>query len=225
MSIWSRIAAAISSLASGEGLSAVFERLRTPPERSVGFTIAVIALGAKMAKADGRVTRDEVTAFREVFDIPPDAEQDAARVFNLARQDVAGFDDYARRIGAMFSADSSVLCDLIDGLFHIAVADGTYHPNEDDFLHRVAQIFGMDETDFRRVRARFVADAAPDPYDVLGVSRDMPVDEIRKAWRALVRETHPDAMMARGLPEEAVKMAEKRLIVLNQAWEEIQEAA
>jgi DnaJ like chaperone protein len=225
MSIWSRIAAAIASLASGEGLSAVFEKLRTPPERSVAFTIAVIALGAKMAKADGQVTRDEVTAFREVFHIPPDAEAGAARVFNLARQDVAGFDDYARRIGAMFEADSSVFCDLMEGLFHIAVADGQYHQKEDDFLFRVAEIFGMSEPAFRRVRARFVADAAPDPYDVLGVSRDASVDEIRNAWRQLVRETHPDAMIARGLPEEAVKMAEKRLIVLNRAWEEIQEAA
>jgi DnaJ like chaperone protein len=225
MSIWSRIAAAVSSLASGEGLSAIFERLRTPPERSIAFTIAVIALGAKMAKADGQVTRDEVTAFREVFHIPEGAEAQAARVFNLARQDVAGFDDYARRIGAMFASDSSVLCDLMDGLFHIAVADGHYHPKEDDFLHQVAGIFGMDDAAFRRVRARFVADAAPDPYEVLGVAQGAPMDEVRAAWRQLVRETHPDAMIARGLPEEAVKMAEKRLIVLNRAWEEIQEAA
>ena len=88
MSLWTRISDAIGALASGEGLSAVFDRLRTPPDRSVAFTIAVIALGAKMAKADGQVTRDEVTAFREVFHIPPSEEPNAARVFNLARQDI-----------------------------------------------------------------------------------------------------------------------------------------
>lgn len=222
MSIWSRIAAAISSLASGEALSAVFDRLRTPPERSVGFTIAVIALGAKMAKADGQVTRDEVTAFREVFHIPDHAEEQAAKVFNLARQDVAGFEEYAQRIGRMFEPQSSVLTDLLEGLFHIAVADGEYHPNEDDFLHQVAGIFGMGEGPFRRLRARFVSDAAPDPYDILGVTPDMSMDDIQKVWRGHVRESHPDAMIARGLPEEAVKMAEKRLIALNRAWEEIQ---
>jgi len=225
MSIWTRIANAIASLAAGEGLSAVFEKLRTPPEKSVAFTIAVIALGAKMAKADGRVTRNEVAAFREVFHIPPEDEAQAARVFNLARQDVAGFDDYARRIGNMFSADSEVLCDLIDGLFHIAVADGTYDAKEDDFLQTVAEKIGMDDAAFRRVRARFVADTAPDPYDVLGVTRDASLEDIRTVWRAQVRHTHPDALIARGLPEEAVKLAEKRLIVLNRAWEEIQEAA
>ena len=91
MSLWSRIQDALSALAKGEGLSAVFDRLRSPPERSVAFTIAVIALSAKMAKADGRVTRDEVMAFRQVFHIPPAEERAAARVFNLAREDVAGF--------------------------------------------------------------------------------------------------------------------------------------
>ncbi len=225
MSIWTRIANAIASLTAGEGLSAVFDKLRTPPERSSAFTIAVIALGAKMAKADGLVTRDEVTAFREVFHIPADAEDQAARVFNLARQDVAGFDDYARRIGRMFPAESGVLCDLMEGLFHIAVADGSYHPNEDDFLQQVAGIFGMDDRQFRGLRARFVPDAAPDPYEVLGVDPGAPLDEIRSAWRRLVRDSHPDAMIARGLPEEAVKMAEARLIAVNKAWEEISEKA
>ncbi len=221
MSIWSRIGAALQALASGEGLSAIFDRLRTPPERSVAFTIAVIALGAKMAKADGLVTRDEVAAFREVFTIPPEEEENAARVFNLARTDVAGFEEYARRIRVMFRDDRRALTDLLEGLFHIAVADGDYHPNEDSFLLRVAGIFDVDERAFRAIRTRFVPDAAPDPYVVLGLPNDATVDDARAAWRRLVRETHPDRLLARGLPEEAIRMAEKRLIAINRAWEEI----
>ena len=221
MSIWSRIADAIAALAAGESLSSVFEKLRTPPERSVGFTIAVIALGAKMAKADGQVTRDEVTAFREVFHIPPAEEANAARLYNLARQDVAGFEEYAARIAAMFEAADGTLCDLMEGLFHIAVADGNYHPNEDQFLARVAEIFGLTERQFRALRSRFVPDAEPDPRDVLGVDPDASIEEARAAWRQLVRESHPDRMMARGLPEEAVKLAEKRLVAINRAWEAI----
>jgi DnaJ like chaperone protein len=221
MSIWTRIADALAALTSGEGLSAVFERLRTPPERSVGFAIAVIALGAKMAKADGQVTRDEVTAFREVFFIPPAEEKNAARVFNLARQDVAGFEDYARRIAAMFGDGDPVLCDLMEGLFHIALADGQYHPKEDDFLERVAGIFGIGAARFKAVRARFVPDAEPDPWDVLGVAPGAPIDEVRAAWRQAVRDSHPDRMIARGVPEEGVRLAEKRLVAINRAWEEI----
>ncbi|TNF20113.1 MAG: molecular chaperone DjiA [Rhodobacteraceae bacterium] len=221
MSIWSRIQAALAALASGEPLSEVFGRLRTPPERSVAFTIAVIALGAKMAKADGTVTRDEVTAFREVFHIAPEDEAQAARVFNLARQDVAGYEDYARRIRAMFDEAHIALCDLMEGLFHIAVADGGYHPAEDDFLRNVARIFGLEDREFLALRTRFVPDAPKDPYSVLGARPDMPLDEIRKVWRQAVREGHPDRMIARGVPEEAIRLSEKRLIDINKAWEEI----
>ncbi len=221
MSIWSRILDALSALRHGESLSAVFDRLRSPPEQSVGFTIAVIALGAKIAKADGQVTRDEVSAFREVFHIPPEDEAAAGRVFNLARQDVAGFEDYARRVERMFGSGSDALSDLLEGLFHIAVSDGDYHPDEDVFLRRVQEIFGVGDLAFRRMRARFVPDSEADPYEILGVSPEAPLDEIRRAWRDLVREGHPDRMIARGVPEEAVKMAERRIQAINHAWEEI----
>ena len=224
MSIWTRITDALSALTSGDSLSDVFATLRTPPERTVAFAIAVIALGAKMAKADGHVTRDEVTAFREVFTIPAGEEKNAGKLFNLARTDVAGFEDYAHKIKAMYGDDDAApLCELLEGLFHIALADGYYHPNEDAFLTRVAEIFGMDDMVFKRLRAQFVPDAERDPYDVLGVTPKTSMTEIKKAWRQLVRDTHPDRLMAKGVPEEAVKMAQKRMIAINRAWDDINE--
>ncbi len=221
MTIWERITQALSALTSGEALSAMFDRLRTPPEKSVAFTIAVIALGAKMAKADGQVTRDEVLAFRRVFTIPDDEAANASRVFNLARQDVAGYDAYARKIAAMFGSGDRVLIDLMEGLFEVAVADGSYHDAEDAFLRDVSNIFGLGDRCFRSLVSRFVPDAAPDPYEVLGVSPDAAPDVIRAAWRQAVRDTHPDRLRARGLPDEAVQLAEHRLVAINQAWEEI----
>lgn len=221
MSIWSRIVAAISALAAGEGLSAAFERLRTPPERSVAFTIAIIALGAKMAKADGRVTRDEVAAFRRIFTIPRGEEANAARVFDLARQDVAGFDAWARRIARMFRRQPAALEDILDGLFRVAVVDGDYHPAEDAFLAEVARIFALPEATFRRLRARHVPGSRPDPYEVLGIAPDAPLEALRAAWRAAVRSAHPDRAMARGLPPEAVRLAEDRLVQINEAWDQI----
>lgn len=221
MSIWTRIAQALSALTKGESLSQVFERLIGPPERSVAFTIAVIALGAKMAKADGKVTRDEVSAFRTIFTIAPEDEADAARVFDLARQDVAGFDAYARKIAAMFGAGDRVLTDLMEGLFHIALADGEYHAAEAGFLAEVAGIFGLSERDFRALERRFAPGEHPDPYEVLGLPHGAPMAEVRKAWRQAVRESHPDGMRARGVPPEAVKLAEERLVAVNRAWDEI----
>lgn len=231
MSLWSRIAAALAALASGEGLGVVFDRLRVAPERSVGFTIAVIALGAKMAKADGEVTLKEVSAFRRIFVIPPEEEVNAARVFNLARQDVAGFDTYAQKISLMFrrtdeplcADDRNVLIDLIEGLFNIALADGRFHPREDSFLAQVATIFGLDDRCYATLRARFVEGTERDPFDVLGISADADIEAARAAWRQAVKESHPDAMIARGVPREALKLAERRLIAINSAWQEIQQ--
>lgn len=221
MSIWARISEALSALAAGESLASVFEKLRTPPERSVAFTIAVIALGAKMAKADGLVTKDEVSAFREVFYIPKEEEENAATVFNMARTDVAGFEEYARKIARMFDEAHATLFDLLEGLFVIAVADGDYHSAEDEYLSRVATIFGITSREFKALRAQFVPDAEPDPWDILGVDPDAPMADVRRAWRQAVRESHPDQMIARGVPEEAIKLAEKRMVAINRAWEVI----
>ncbi|MBL4808312.1 MAG: molecular chaperone DjiA [Rhodobacteraceae bacterium] len=222
MSIWTRITEAIAALTSGEGLTAVFDRLTTPPERSIGFTIAVIALGAKMAKADGQVTRDEVVAFRQIFQIAQADEAQAAKVFNLARQDVAGFESYAAKVAKMFKDDREILVDLLEGLFHIAMADGNYHPKEDEFLAQVAKIFGLPDAQFQCIRTRYVPGLTPDPYSILGVKHTSTFDQIRSKWRKLVRENHPDMMVARGLPKEAVTLATTRLTNINLAWEEIQ---
>ncbi len=232
MSIWTRIAEALAALASGEGLAAVFDRLRAAPapERSVGFTIAILALAAKMAKADGTVTRDEVNAFRAIFALPPQEEANAARVFNLARQDVAGFDTYARKIAALFNTSGDALCaddrniliDILEALFAIAMADGAYHPREDAFLGEVAEIFGLDSRSFSSVRARYVEGAKRDPFDVLCAPPDATLEELRRAWRVAVKESHPDGMIARGVPPEAVQLAARRLIAINEAWRDVQ---
>jgi DnaJ like chaperone protein len=221
MSIWTRITEALAGLmARGEGLLAIFERRRAP-ERSVAFTIAVVSLGAKMAKADGLVRPSEVTAFRQVFQIAPEDEAAAARVFNLARQDVAGFDTYAERIAAMFRDQPRVLEDILEGLFHIAMADGRYHEGEEGFLERVAEIFGVPPLAFDLIEARHLAGRAADPWQVLGVARDAELPAIRARWRDLVRAHHPDKMIARGLPVETINLANARLATINAAWEEI----
>lgn len=224
MSIWLRISEALAALTKGESLTTVFEKLKTPPERSIAFTIAVIGIGAKMAKADGLVTKDEVAAFRQIFFIPKSDEAQAARVFNLARQDVAGYEVYAATIAKLFKDNQPALENLIEGLFHIAMADGHYHPSENDFIHRVGKIFNVDEVAFRGIRTRFVPDAEPDAYDVLGVSPQMSLEEIRNVWRKKIRENHPDHIIAQGLPEEAITLATKHMIAINKAWEEISDA-
>ena len=224
MSIWSRIRAALGVLATGEPLSAVFDRLRTPPERSIAFTIAVIALGAKMAKADGRVTRDEIAAFRRIFHIPPAEESNAARVYNLACIEVAGFEGYAGQVARMFQGRPRVLADLLEGLVFIAAADGAYHSGEAGFLAEVARIFGIGEVEFRAIRARHLP-GEHDPWAILELPPGTQPEIVRQRHRALVRRLHPDQMISRGVPEEARRLAEQRLALVTAAYREVMQEA
>ena len=211
-SFWQRIADRLAAIVGAR-------RPATPPERSVAFTIAVIALGAKLAKADGAVARSEVAAFRRVFIIPRSEEKNAARVFDLARQDVAGFDAWARRIAAMFPPGDPVLADVVEGLFIIAVADSDLHEAEIIFIDEVARIFGLPPAQVAAIRARHDRRQGCPSCEVLGVTPDTPLPEARRRWRELVRESHPDRALARGLPPEAIRLAEARTRALNEAWE------
>lgn len=191
------------------------------PDRSVAFTIAVISLGAKMAKADGQVRIEEVRVFREIFRLTPRDEAAAARVFNLARQDVAGFETYARRIARIFATDPILLEDVLDGLFEIALADGIYSPEEETFLATVAALFGIPPSVFACIEARHLSGGRRDPWQVLGVPRGADIATVRSRWRDLVRQHHPDLVLARGLPPESIALANTRIATINAAWEEI----
>jgi DnaJ like chaperone protein len=222
MSIWTRIADVIQSIGESVGgfLQQVIARNPAPPEKSVAFTIGMIALGAKMAKADGVVSQSEIDAFKQVFHIPDGELAAVARVFNLAKQDTAGFETYARQIARLFDAQHAILEDVLDGLFHIAKADNAFHPGEHGFLREVASIFGFTAADFARIRARHVA-VPDDPYLILGIGRDAPAEEIRRRYRELVREYHPDRHIAAGVPEEMIEIATERLQKINEAYERV----
>ena len=214
MSIWQRIAGTFQEV--GDSVTGFFGST-TPPEKSVAFTIGMIALSAKMAKADGTVTKDEVAAFGQVFQVPEKDRPAVARVFDLAKQDIAGFESYAKQVAALFPAGSDMLENVLDGLFHIAKADGAVHPDEVTFLSHIADVFGFDAKAFRRITARHVL-LADDPYEILGVDRDMPYEDIRKVHRKLVRELHPDKHVASGMPQELVLIATERLARINEAF-------
>ena len=194
------------------------------PRRRIAFTIAVIALGAKMATADGVVTRDEVAAFGEVFQVPPGEEGHVRLVFDLARKSTAGYESYARQVGRLFADDRAVLENLLGGLFHIALADGRIFPAEDAYLRKVAQHFGFDAADYTRIRALHVGAeeaAGEDPYAILGVLPGTPATAIREAYHRLVRESHPDLVIAQGLPPECIALATARIARINAAYERI----
>jgi DnaJ like chaperone protein len=205
-----------------EAEGATAESASGDPRRRVSFTIAMIALGAKMAKADGEVTRDEVSAFNEVFSVPPGEAAHMRMIFDLARRSTHGFDSYARQVGRLFAENRPVLEDLLGGLFHIALADDKLCAAEDAYLHEVARLFGFDDASYARIRATHCGTPPEDdPYAILGVAAGASAHEIRVAYRHLVRAHHPDALIAQGLPPEVLARASARIARINAAHDRL----
>ncbi len=240
MSIWGKIIGGAAGFALGGPLGALlgvvgghaFDRYRADDQpideegatKKIAFTIGVIALGAKMAKADGVVTRDEIAAFREVFRVPPEEVKNVGRVWDMARRTTDGYEAYAQQIAKLFNPGSPVLEELIGSLFHIAKADGVLHDSEVAYLKRVAEIFGFDDLAFDRLRATYVGDAGADPYSVLGVDPKADDEAVKAAYRRMIREHHPDKLIAQGLPDELVSAATERMAAVNSAWDRIKKA-
>lgn len=224
MSVWSRASELLSRLAAaGKGFLETPEWLRKETDRQVRFTIAVIALGAKLAKVDGTVTVNEVRVFREFFRIDRADEKHAAQVYNYARQSSAGYESYGRAVARLFPNNKKILGGVLDGLFHVAVADGNLKPAEVEFLHRLNELFGFSDEHFEGMLCRFSEDSSKNPYKILGVDPDSPIEDVQRRWRDLVRQNHPDILVAEGMPHEAIRLAERRLASYNDAWTMIRE--
>ena len=227
MSVWGKLAGIAAGYALGGvpgalvgGLAGHFALDRVN-DREIVFTIAMISLAAKMTRADGDVSPIEVQAVQDMMRVPEAEKANMERVFRLAQEDVAGFDSYAKQVAEIYTDSPQVLEDVLDVLFYIAYADGHLHPAEQQFLHIVAEIFAIAESDFKRLQARHDGSII-DPYTVLGLDRHANDARVKKAWLAAVRDNHPDQLQARGMPPEMMHIATARMAAINEAWETIQ---
>ena len=211
MSIWSSIAEAAQRLNPLSGPA--------DPLASTTFTIGVIALAAKLAKVDGRVTRGEVATFRTIFRVDPADEPRVAQVYDYFRQEAGNYEHYARQLRRLLG-DADVRRDVLDALFAIAMADGGLHEAEEAFLRRCAEIFEIGGDAFEGLLARWVP-GRWSPWEVLGLAPGAAPGEVRARYRELVRLSHPDALAARGVPPEMMALATRRLADLNRAYEEL----
>ncbi len=167
-----------------------------PDPGDVSFTAAIVGLGAKLAKADGLVTEDEVETFSRVFRAAPEDQDSVRRVFNLARQTVRGYESYAKQIARRYGDRPCLLEGILDGLFQIALADKIMTLEELEYLKSVSDAFGFSDDDFRRIQATHMGSEKDDPYIVLGLTHDADYDEVRKTYRQLMMDHHPDRIVA-----------------------------
>ena len=229
MSIWATLAGAAAGLLLGGPLGALagaaaggaidlgVRRAASPERRRVAFTIAAIALAAKMARADGDASPAEFATFQRLFHVDASEAGNARRFYELAQQSVAGFEAYAEQAAGLIGPGSPLLEDLLDALWLIAAVDG-FDPRELDYLDKVAARLGFDAAAAARVRNRHTAPADDDPWTILGVEPGADAATLRRAYHALVREYHPDRHLAEGVPAEFIRVTEARMAVINTAY-------
>lgn len=191
--------------------------------QNVAYSVALIALSAKMAKSDGKVTLDEVLAFRQKVDIPERDVTKVGQLWDLARQTPTGYEAYARQLRYLFGKKATVFEHLMGLLFHIANADGVITKKEDEYLNHVALELGFDQADFQRFK-RLYGDYPDDPYQILNISPDTDMETVRKVWIELMRQHHPDQLQAEGLPAEFIRSATDKVASINAAYESIRQS-
>jgi len=218
MGFWSKIASLAAKKPDGAECTECPPGL---PGEDPAFSTAVTALGAKLAKADGRADGGEFAAFAEVFQPDPGSERNVQMLYDLARQTTRGYESYAKRLAKRYRSCPQLLEDVLDGLFHIAVSDGAASEDELTYLATVADLFGLSPLTFRRIRATHLGAAADDPYVVLGVPADAPDEEVRAARRRLLADSHPDRVRARGLPEEFLDVFQAKAAAINEAFDAV----
>ena len=215
---------ALAGAALGGGADLVLLRLSSPERRQVAFTIAAIALAAKMARADGFASPQEFAVFERLFEVPASERANAARFYDLAKGSIAGFEAYATQAATLIGRGSPVLEDLLEALLLIAAVDG-FHGEELAYLDAVAARLGFDAAQWARIRARHVAATPDDPYTVLGVAPGSDLATVRAAYRDLVKRHHPDRHFAGGTPIEFIRVAEARMAAINAAYAALAKAA
>ena len=233
MTIWGKIIGSTTGFALGGPIGALlggaaghaldkFKTKQKLPEelalKQIGFTVGVIVLSAKMAKADGKVTKSEIKAFKQKINVPHNEIKNVARLWDQAKKTTDGFEDYAKQISSLLEKNSSVLEELLNLLVIIAEADGKITNLEKIYLKEVSNIFGFSEQDFERICSSKL-DEHIDPYQTLGVLKDTPLEEIKNKWKTLAMKHHPDKLVAQGIPQDIIETNTYRLKEINNAWD------
>ena len=187
--------------------------------KSIVFTAGVIALSAKMAKADGKVTKEEILTFRKLVQIPKDDINQVSKLWELAKETTDGYELYAKQIYSLFRNQPEILERILDILFEIAKSDGNIDATELNYLKNVSNIFNFDEIIFEKLLA--LHNPENNSFEILGVQISDTFEDIQKKWKEMVKNNHPDKLVGQGMPIEFIESANQKLAIINSAFEEI----
>ena len=191
------------------------------------FATSVIAISAKLAKADGKISKSEILAFKKIFEFPAEDEKAISNIFNSAKENIDDYKDIAEQVYKVFKSDRGLLFELLNSLFSIAYADGELHPKERNMLFEIAKVFQITSNEFESLNNIFDAKISTDntsinrSYKILGLSENASLEQVSNQYRKLIKEYHPDKLQGMGLPKEFIELANQKLSAINKAYTEI----
>tara|TARA_B100001250_G_scaffold234470_1_gene201347 strand:+ start:707 stop:1432 length:726 start_codon:yes stop_codon:yes gene_type:complete len=186
------------------------------------FALSLIILSAKLSKADGQVSKEELIAVKDKLKIPENELDQVGKIFNKAKEESAGYEPYAKQIAQIYKANINVLEEVINILFYIAEADGNVSESELRMIEHIAQIFGLTEIQFNSIRESRKSSDKLNPYIVLESNPDDTIETIRKRYLKLSKEHHPDLLMSKGVPQEVIDESKAKMRTINSAWDAVQ---
>ena len=215
MLLGSLIGGKISGAKSGAG----FRSFAQPQQI---FALSLIVLSAKLSKADGKVSKEELVAVKDKLKIPDNELDQVGKIFNKAKEESTGYEPYAQQIAQIYKGNSNVLEEVINILFYIAEADGNVSNSELKMIEHIAQIFGLSQIQFNGIKEGRKSSDKLNPYIVLESKHDDDIQTIRKRYLKLSKEHHPDLLISKGVPEEVIKESKNKMRAINSAWNQIQ---
>ena len=186
------------------------------------FALSLIVLSAKLSKADGQVSKEELIAVRNKLKIPENEIEQVGKIFNKAKQESTGYEPYAQQIAQIYKNNPNVLEEVINILFYIAEADGNVSKSELDMIQHIAQIFGLNQVQFNAIKESRKSSDKLNPYIVLESKPEENLQTIRKKYLQLSKEHHPDLLISKGVPQEVIAESKKKMRAINSAWDQVQ---
>jgi len=186
------------------------------------FALSLIVLSAKLSKADGQVSKEELIAVRNKLKIPENEIEQVGKIFNKAKQESTGYEPYAQQIAQIYKNNPNVLEEVINILFYIAEADGNVSKSELDMMQHIAQIFGLNQVQFNAIKESRKSSDKLNPYIVLESKPEENLQTIRKKYLQLSKEHHPDLLISKGVPQEVIAESKKKMRAINSAWDQVQ---
>ena len=186
------------------------------------FALSLIVLSAKLSKADGSVSREELVAVKDKLKIPENELDQVGKIFNQAKTEAAGYEPYAQQIAQIYKKNSQVLEEVINILFYIAEADGHISETELNMIEHIAQIFGLSSSQYNSIKESRKNSDKLNPYVVLESKSDDDLQVIRKRYLKLSKEHHPDLLLSKGVPKEVIEESKKKMRAINSAWDQVQ---